>query len=411
MRKLTSLQWRLTFLLGLAGILLCAPPIGYYAWTVRRGALETARFRMQVVANRQAEAIGARFETAMDAARTLAGSLSINLAPGQRLTRAQANAQVRRVLEQNPDFLGAYTLWEPDAFDGQDAAHRLDPQSDGTGRFLPYWNRGAGGDLQVEPIVNYASPGQGDFYQIPRATLREAVIEPYVYPVRGRPIFMTSMVVPILDGRGTFRGIAGVDLRVDFLQQLADAVDVYDHSGRLFLLTGQRMVAGATAGKAMVGHPWAPPGGVPGPGDLPDAGVQGMYSWNRNLCSWNPIRVGRTAEPWVVLLEVPERVIMRKADRQIALLVASAAAAVLLGIGVILVLLRRTVVARIRTLTAATEALAAGDYHATCDVPGGDELHRLGEAFNLMAARVAESVGALQEREALLKGGLDQSFG
>jgi methyl-accepting chemotaxis protein len=129
----------------------------------------------------------------------------------QPLSRASADALLRRALKENSELIGIWTIWEPDAFDKNDAAYVNKPGHDATGRYVPYWNRGSG-DLAVEPLVNYTTPGAGDYYLIVKQSNREAVLEPYVYKVAGKDVLMTSLVVPVRDAAGAFVGAVGVDL-------------------------------------------------------------------------------------------------------------------------------------------------------------------------------------------------------
>src|SRR6476661_5378483 len=56
---------------------------------------------------------------------------------------------LRETLAQNPEYLGVWTVWEPNALDGRDEEFAHAPHHDGTGRFIPFWNRG-GGSIHVE---------------------------------------------------------------------------------------------------------------------------------------------------------------------------------------------------------------------------------------------------------------------
>jgi methyl-accepting chemotaxis protein len=118
-------------------------------------------------------------------------------------------------------ILGNYTAWEPDAFDGRDAEFVNTAGHDVTGCFVPYWNRGAG-SIAVEPLIDYTKEGAGDYYLIPVKSGKEKIIDPYVYPVGGRDVLMTSVVVPILvDGQA--RGMVGYDFDLGMIRsQLAE---------------------------------------------------------------------------------------------------------------------------------------------------------------------------------------------
>jgi DNA-binding CsgD family transcriptional regulator len=120
---------------------------------------------------------------------------------------------LRETLAQNPHYLGVWTVWEPNALDGRDKDFANAPHHDGTGRFIPFWNRG-GGSIRVEPNLGYDLPGFGDWYLVPMQRRAETVMDPYEFPVAGRSEFITSQVAPIFFN-GECVGAAGVDIAVD----------------------------------------------------------------------------------------------------------------------------------------------------------------------------------------------------
>lgn len=122
---------------------------------------------------------------------------------------------LRETLAQNPEYLGVWTVWEPNALDGRDSDFANAPGHDATGRFIPFWNRG-GGAIHLEPNLGYDVPGFGDWYLVPMRRKTETVMDPYEFPFAGRPEFITSQVAPIFF-RGQFVGAAGVDIAVDEL--------------------------------------------------------------------------------------------------------------------------------------------------------------------------------------------------
>lgn len=123
------------------------------------------------------------------------------------------DAILRETLGRHPEFLGVWTVWEPDALDGRDRDYANAPGHDGTGRYVPFWHR-TGGRIHVEPNVNYDTPGLGDWYFVPMQRRRETVLDPYEVPADGRPVFITSMVAPIFV-QGKCAGVAGVDVAMD----------------------------------------------------------------------------------------------------------------------------------------------------------------------------------------------------
>lgn len=122
---------------------------------------------------------------------------------------------LRETLAGNPQYLGVWTVWEPNALDGRDRDFANAPGHDASGRYIPFWNRG-GGRIHVEPNLGYNVPGFGDWYLLPRERGEETVMDPYEFPFAGRPEFITSQVAPIFY-RGQWVGAAGVDVAMDDL--------------------------------------------------------------------------------------------------------------------------------------------------------------------------------------------------
>lgn len=187
----------------------------------RRQAIESAR----QMAHRYANDIGLTLDGAMTTSRTIASALMSQRA-NKLASRPVVDSMLRRVVVENPQLLGAWTVWEPDAFDGQDKEWTNKPGHDASGRLVPYWNR-ATGNIRHEPNVDYDKPGTGDYFQIPRATGKETVINPYIYEIAGKAVLMTSIVAPLLiDGK--FVGVAGVGFALNDVQKQLSAIKPFE---------------------------------------------------------------------------------------------------------------------------------------------------------------------------------------
>ena len=101
------------------------------------------------------------------------------------------------------------------AFDGKDADFVNKEGHDATGRYVPYFAR-SGDKIVLDPLKDYDKAGPGDYYQIPKSTGKDLLTEPYLYPINGKDVLMTSVMLPILDA-GKFLGVTGVDTALDGL--------------------------------------------------------------------------------------------------------------------------------------------------------------------------------------------------
>lgn len=132
--------------------------------------------------------------------------------------------KLQKLLREQPQLLGVYTLWEPNAFDGKDDAYRnKNSYDDDTGRFIPYAVR-KDGEIQLHALEHYEDQVDGSYYQIPKRSKTFSLIEPYAYQVDGKTILMTSLVLPIMDTQGRFLGIVGADLSLDSVQKHIEEV-------------------------------------------------------------------------------------------------------------------------------------------------------------------------------------------
>ncbi len=116
---------------------------------------------------------------------------------------------LRRALEADETSVGAWTVWEPDSFDGRDAEFRFAPGHDATGRFVPYWHR-AYGSPKLDPVNNYEHAGLGDWYWVPKREATCCQVDDYWYSVGGRLLRIRSEIVPLLEN-GRCVGVVGVD--------------------------------------------------------------------------------------------------------------------------------------------------------------------------------------------------------
>jgi len=170
-----------------------------------------------LMAQREAARLERRFERMASSLRGI--KLMIEGMKGQGLTprRADVNAAMAESLKFNTDLLALSCGCEPQAFDGQDADYASTPGHDASGRFVPYWHRGER-NVMLEALANYDQPGENDFYELPRSTLREVLMEPYSYPVGGKTVLMTSLMMPLLV-HNRFMGVVGADYGLSQLQQ------------------------------------------------------------------------------------------------------------------------------------------------------------------------------------------------
>lgn len=277
-------------------------------------------------ASKNGNYVRAELEVAMDTVRTLSYTFQ-EMKLSQNVNRETMNKILINVLQDNPQFVATWTLWEPNALDGRDAEFIDQPGYDRTGRFIPYWSK-QNGELHLEPLVNYEAQGAGDFYLIPKESKQETIIEPYVYPIVGKDVLITSAVVPIFVD-GNFVGVVGIDIALDTIQTVVLEIKPLG-TGYASLISNKgkyvahqdifqigRIVEDSRAKEAI------------NSGESYATTTKGVYE------IYVPIKIGRTATPWSMEVCVPIGIILEKADhiRNFAIIVGIVA---LLIIGLII---------------------------------------------------------------------------
>ncbi len=149
------------------------------------------------------------------------------------------NKNLKYLLKNNPDLIGVWTCWEPNALDGLDKNYIDKTLHDSTGRFIPYWFWEKG-KIKNEPLRDYSKNKAGDYYLLPKKFKKETVIEPYKYKVGKEIVYMTSLSIPIfIDDK--FMGVAGVDVSLKHL--LNDILKIKPYkTGYAYLVSNEGVI-------------------------------------------------------------------------------------------------------------------------------------------------------------------------
>jgi len=349
----------------------------------------------------------------MDAARTLAQIMEgyESIEPEKR--RGHFDQMLKRVLEANPDFLGVWSCWEPNALDGLDAQHVDAKGSDKTGRYIPYWNRGKG-SIDLEPLIDYDKPGPGDYYQVPLNTGEEAIIEPYFYPVGGKQVLLTSLVVPVKKN-GKVLGVAGIDIPIAQLQTIVEQIKPYG-TGVAAIFANAGVVAAhfdpSRLGKQMRETERDMAGDRTG--QMADAVKAGQpYSfttYSRNmgtdiLVLTSPIAVGGSKTPWSLAIGIPMNQV-RAPVRALLNFTITIGVLIVVAVVVVVVLLARSIVRPINQAAEMMKDIAQGEGDLTRRLPenSGDEIGRMAHYFNAFVTKLQGIIVQLAENARTLAG-------
>lgn len=257
-------------------------------------------------------------EVALDSARTLSNIFSNmnNIRPEER--RNIANINMKNVLEDNPDFLGVWTVWEPNSLDGLDSQYSNKSGYDSTGRFNVYWtnyNNKISSNLATKP-----NEYDVDWYNIPKNTKSETISEPASYDVQGNQVTMVSLSLPIVNN-GKVLGVIGIDVSIDYMQTLTNKIKLYETGAAMIISNKDEIVAYKEKdyiGKKVIDFINNDKETV---GNSISEGKEFIQSEHSQVLNkdvirvYAPIKVGNTTTPWSLMAYVPVDEIMASANK------------------------------------------------------------------------------------------------
>ncbi|MBM7542297.1 methyl-accepting chemotaxis protein [Amphibacillus cookii] len=122
---------------------------------------------------------------------------------------------LKQELTAHPHYLGTWVAYQPNAFDQDDSTYKNYKHYDQTGRFIAYIVRTDDG-ITIENLPNI---DQEAFYALPKQNKALTVIDPFIFPVDGEDILMTTVATPIKKG-GQVIGVTGVDIQLQSSKDL-----------------------------------------------------------------------------------------------------------------------------------------------------------------------------------------------
>ena len=328
----------------------------------------------------------ARIDHSIDIAQTMAHTYQAMVVNGQA-NREVAKSMIQEVLDDNPDFLTVWTIWEPDAFDQRDAEFANTPGHDATGRFVPYVIQKAGGGHDYVAIVNY---DQNAYYQQPKSSGKPVILEPFLYSYSGKEVLQTAVAVPVVVN-GKFLGVAGVSLALTYMQDLVKSVSLFDR-GYASMLSNAGMYVGdrdaSNIGKTLDTAMGFTPATVQTLKDAARSGQATRTTFNDPrlggegaLAIQVPLKLNKMSTPWSFLAVVAESDILEDVHNMQWMAAVLGLLSVLLTSAGLFVALNRLVLRPLGGEPAAAATLAAR-------VAQGDLTHRIhvhrGDTSSLM---------------------------
>ncbi|TQG35104.1 methyl-accepting chemotaxis protein [Pseudomonas aeruginosa] len=336
-----SIQWKITLLAGLCLLGVVALLVGLSVYRMQHSSVlvksastqmldESARLRLEARGELQALRIQRYFMDAFQYGKGFSRQILFLRDQAQKRfldaydLREDLTRQVRTALAANPEVLGLYVVFEPNALDGKDELFVDQPAlgSNDKGRFSLYWAQATPGQLESESMVEseLADTSSGPsgaaynaWYTCPKESAQPCVLDPYFDKVGERQLLMTSIAFPLeLDGKVI--GVMGLDINLSNLQALSEQGnrELYDGVGQVGILSPAGLFAGNSRDAGLLGKNLAKadPQHAGELLQLLAAGKSQLFNENDDLKVLQPLQPIPGAKPWGVLLEVPKSALL-----------------------------------------------------------------------------------------------------
>jgi len=355
----------------------------------------------------------------LDSGLYAAGQLSIVIGAltSIGIDRAGATEFLMHYMQENTAFGGAWFIFEPGAFDGQDADFASGGPRAGSlrgnaadGRFVPYWNRFSG-QLALEECVDYEGGPSSAYYTEPLTLGKATITEPTVYEIAGKPTMVVSFCAPIvIDGKTL--GVAGVDMSMESLSELVSTIKPLG-LGYAFILSDKgTMVAHPTP--ETIGKPYAEVVDEASQQRIMDSYTQGWIHTEikKSIVDGTishmvvvPLPIGDSGRFWALGVLTPIDGMLKAIATLTTLVVAIALGVLALSLGALWFLMGRAIRPLARTAVA-FGLLAQGDADLTrtIEIKRDDEIGDLVSGFNSFVDKLRGIVSTLKDAERALGG-------
>jgi methyl-accepting chemotaxis protein len=344
-----------------------------------------------------------RLNMAANAANDLASTFEMLQANGVS-ERAVYDAVLRAAAERNPDFLGTWAGWEPNALDGRDKDFAGKEGSDATGRFLAYWNR-TSGQVRRDVLTGYDTD---PYYTAPQKLDRPVLIEPYFYPVAGKSDLIMSLGVP-LKFKGRTVGTIGVDVDLTSLYAPLASVKPFG-TGYLAVMSPAGLTVIHPNAQA-IGKPLAEQDKAAAETARRAIETKSTVRLDANGTdgrSWHyvaePIRADSTQEIWATVAAIPTATLDAATDRVRTTMAVVSAVSVGLVVILLCALLYALMGRPLQGLGRTVDAMAAGDYDRDVgEARRRDEVGVIGQAVERFREGLKDRAAGAARREAAIQ--------
>ncbi|MDR1251717.1 MAG: methyl-accepting chemotaxis protein [Treponema sp.] len=345
-----------------------------------------------------------RYENYLSAAKTLADIMTFFEEVPAEARRTYYDNTILSIMEANPNFRGIFSIWKPNAIDGNDAAFVNDPGTDSTGRYMPWYSRRTG-------VLERRSLSDYEQYNDVSANMDSAdpvLSAPYWSTLAGNPIFAIRLCYPIITDRGIV-GRVGIMVDLTSSSDLITQIQPYGIGRAVMYATDGTITAHYDS--SMVGQKINSPNSLAILGqravdDTMETLRTGQPNSGRNhgrIFESYPFYVGAVKNAWTILTSVPESAVLAAVNRLTRIAIIIVVIAIVISGGITFFVagsIAKPIVRVALTLKDISEG--EGDLTKTINVRSKDEVGDLGRYFNQTLEKIKALVIIIKSQAVVL---------
>jgi methyl-accepting chemotaxis protein len=239
--KLRSIKSRVLLLAGIgfvgASAILTFSGSQIMMSTSRTESVSAARTLLNQYRGVVQEEIGRAILTAGVATSAVEGVVA-----DRKLDRDELGEVMTRIIRSQPSLVGMTLAFEPNALDGRDADYKQHQYSDANGRFVPYFFWTPERSIGIERLVMTKEAAIENWYEKPLREKQTLITPPYIYPVNGKDVLMTTVSAVVKRGSDGI-GIVTADLALNKIAEIIGGLKPFGEGSAALVGSGGLWVA------------------------------------------------------------------------------------------------------------------------------------------------------------------------
>ncbi|MBC3421911.1 methyl-accepting chemotaxis protein [Pseudomonas sp. RW3S2] len=406
----------------------------------RKMLTKSAEAQLQAQAAEQALELQRTFHSSLQLMQSLVDqandlrSMAESRGLSASVLREELDRQLRTAFDHNPDVVGIWLAYEPNALDGKDRDFIGDAEraSNESGRFGRVFNRGNGQSVKLiftesdlsKTDLSLSGAPYNSWYTCPRDSQAACLMDPYSDTVAGKRLLMTTLSMPVIF-QGKVLGVIGVDIALDTIQATINKAqsEIFAGAGRIVVTSTSGVIAGFSSDQSKVGEPINEVLGTDSRTVLEGLAQQDtqITSEHGTIRAIHPVQPFPGGKNWGVTIELPQQVLLADSDRLQELLdqvqIEGVSKTVLVALitaalGLLLIWLTATGLTRpINNVAAMLKDIASGDGDLTRRLAYSkkDELGNLVGWFNRFLEKLQPTIANIKQSITDARGTADQS--